>query len=55
MDLMSLLKTVPAVIGIAGLLTNLTRARPPVSGARECRATRAQHLFAPFCCSGARH
>src|ERR1700736_3620900 len=31
MDLMSLLKTVPAVIGIAGLLTYLMRPRAPVS------------------------
>jgi hypothetical protein len=31
MDLMSLLKTVPAVIGIAGLLTYLMRVRAPVS------------------------
>src|ERR1700736_6534268 len=31
MDVMSLLKTVPAVIGIAGLLTYFMRARAPVS------------------------
>ncbi|MDQ6704098.1 MAG: hypothetical protein M3Z96_13940 [Pseudomonadota bacterium] len=31
MDVMSFLKTVPAVIGIAGLLTYFMRARAPVS------------------------
>jgi hypothetical protein len=50
MEVMSFLKAVPAVIGIAGLLTYFVRARKPESesGAREYRAKGAQHLFATW-------
>ena len=48
MEVMSFLKAVPAVIGVAGLLTYFVRARKPESDlrAREYRAKGAQHLFA---------
>ncbi|MDQ6866939.1 MAG: hypothetical protein M3178_00455 [Pseudomonadota bacterium] len=48
MDAMIFLKSAPAVIGIAGLLTYfMMRAREPVSDLeREYRAPRSQHIFA---------
>jgi hypothetical protein len=45
MDAMSLLKAVPAVIGIAGLLTYFVRARQPESDL-ELANKGARHLFA---------
>jgi hypothetical protein len=51
MEVMSLLKVVPAVIGIAGLLTYFVRARKPESDlelANTCKG-----CATPFCYSGA--
>jgi len=52
MDLMSLLKTVPAVIGIAGLLTYFMRARAPASNQELVNVVqRARNTFLLLGCA----